>query len=447
MATYYVGPGGSDSNDGLSWANRKATLNGAEDIPVAAGDTVYVGPGVYPETLTADVNGSSGNQITYFADYAGQYTDGIGGTILIQGVNNGINSLGGSRGTSIDNNSRTFRTYMGFMMGGNTTDCVANLAGSCVLDRCVMQTESGGDDCVTVANGSTQVRITRNMMIGAQGLVVSSGSTGAASYIENCIVMSSANDNVRLLADGWIMRHVTTLGSTGDGLDASTAGSLNEAYNNIFQGNNLCSFRGPGVGSGLTENFNALNASFGTMRVNTPTGAQSVPALFVFDRNFVPLGTGVGSGMWDRPCQPSMVPTGDFYGNPRLQAAPSAISNWGAVQHPGVWTRSSTAATGSYSAQVTGVGFKYFQVPRTGSAYVVNAYVRVSSGTGTPRPYIELLDGYENVVATATATAASESGFELLQVTMPAAAAITHRLRFCNPNAALTVLIDDVGPA
>ena len=46
MTVYYVGAGGNNSNAGTSWALRKATLTGAEDIPVAAGDTVIVGPGV-----------------------------------------------------------------------------------------------------------------------------------------------------------------------------------------------------------------------------------------------------------------------------------------------------------------------------------------------------------------------------------------------------------------
>ena len=79
MTTLYVGPGGSDANNGLSWANRRLTLNGIEDKPVVAGDTVYVGPGVYRETLTVDVAGSSGNPITYIADVTGEHTDGIGG--------------------------------------------------------------------------------------------------------------------------------------------------------------------------------------------------------------------------------------------------------------------------------------------------------------------------------------------------------------------------------
>jgi hypothetical protein len=59
MTDYYVGPGGNDGNAGTSWLLRKLTLNGAEDIPVAAGDTVIVGPGAYREMLTCDVSGGN----------------------------------------------------------------------------------------------------------------------------------------------------------------------------------------------------------------------------------------------------------------------------------------------------------------------------------------------------------------------------------------------------
>lgn len=59
MTTYFVGPGGNDANDGLSWANRFLTCNGAEDEPVALTDVVRVAPGVYRETLTVDVSGGN----------------------------------------------------------------------------------------------------------------------------------------------------------------------------------------------------------------------------------------------------------------------------------------------------------------------------------------------------------------------------------------------------
>lgn len=58
MTIRYVGFGGNNSNNGLTWATRKLTLNGAEDSPVVAGDKVYVGGGTYRELLTTDVSGS-----------------------------------------------------------------------------------------------------------------------------------------------------------------------------------------------------------------------------------------------------------------------------------------------------------------------------------------------------------------------------------------------------
>lgn len=59
MAVYFVGPGGNNSNNGLTWQTRKLTLNGAEDIPLVAGDKVYVGAGTYRELLTVDVSGGN----------------------------------------------------------------------------------------------------------------------------------------------------------------------------------------------------------------------------------------------------------------------------------------------------------------------------------------------------------------------------------------------------
>lgn len=60
MTTYYVAPaaqGGSDSNAGTSATAPKLTANGAEDIPVAARDTVVIAGGMtLRESLTVDVS-------------------------------------------------------------------------------------------------------------------------------------------------------------------------------------------------------------------------------------------------------------------------------------------------------------------------------------------------------------------------------------------------------
>jgi len=115
MATYYVGTGGNNSNAGTSWAQRKLTLNGAEDIPVQAGDTVYVGAGTYREKLTCDVSGSSGSPISYIGDYDGSHTDGAGGVVRITASDDDKVS---SRNICIDMNGKNYRTFNGFTLDG-----------------------------------------------------------------------------------------------------------------------------------------------------------------------------------------------------------------------------------------------------------------------------------------------------------------------------------------
>ena len=114
MTIRYVGPGGSDGASGTSWANRKLTLNGAEDTPVVAGDWVYVGPGVYRETLTCDADGvlSGANQIKYIADVTGEHTDGIGGPVRITASDDDQTA---TRSSCVDVNGKDYREFYGFL--------------------------------------------------------------------------------------------------------------------------------------------------------------------------------------------------------------------------------------------------------------------------------------------------------------------------------------------
>ena len=116
MTTYYVGSGGNDANNGLTWALRKLTLNGAEDIPVAAGDTVYVGAGIYRELLTCDVAGANGNPITYIGDTDGSHTDLAGGMVRVTGSDN---DQAASRDHCVTG-SVNYRAFSGFVLDGAT---------------------------------------------------------------------------------------------------------------------------------------------------------------------------------------------------------------------------------------------------------------------------------------------------------------------------------------
>jgi len=134
MTDRYVGPGGSDSNDGLSWANRKLTLTGVEDTPVVAGDTVYVGPGTYRETLTLDVSGSSGNEITYIGDVTGINTDGVGGEVRI--TRSTDDEAPGSGASFIIGVERDYRTFRGFHLEWGWSYSVAGNLAAFDMDRC-----------------------------------------------------------------------------------------------------------------------------------------------------------------------------------------------------------------------------------------------------------------------------------------------------------------------
>jgi len=66
MATYYMGTGGSDSNSGHTWAERKLTLDGIENIPVKAGDKVYTDPiEISPKQLFGFLLGASFSEDTH----------------------------------------------------------------------------------------------------------------------------------------------------------------------------------------------------------------------------------------------------------------------------------------------------------------------------------------------------------------------------------------------
>jgi len=82
MATYYVShQNGSDENDGLSVDQALATIQtGINKLGSGGGQTLYIGPGTYRETLTTRLNAANDNHnkiigdsdaIVLTADYPG----------------------------------------------------------------------------------------------------------------------------------------------------------------------------------------------------------------------------------------------------------------------------------------------------------------------------------------------------------------------------------------
>jgi len=84
--TYYVRQTlGDATHDGLSAGSAWRTL-AKLSTTLHAGDTVYVGPGLYREQVTVGADGTSAARIVFVADITGEHTGDPPGTVMITGA-------------------------------------------------------------------------------------------------------------------------------------------------------------------------------------------------------------------------------------------------------------------------------------------------------------------------------------------------------------------------
>lgn len=390
MATYYVGKGGSDANNGQSWANRKLTLNGAEDIPVAAGDTVYVGPGTYRETLTCDVSGTSGNPITYIGDVTGAHTDGVGGVVRITGSNDD-KTITRSDGVQ---SYVSYRTFRGFRVDLATTGFSMGTGVGLVLEDCVAVECANGFLLWLGSNGGpATIRRCIALSCNFNGIAFEGGGAYDLnnSVVENCIVSPGT------WASGIFNRHSnvtirnTTIYGAGEGIyqgNDVTNGSV--VVNNCIIQNNSVGITAVASGD-VVENYNSFFNN-DTDRTNVATGANSESAAaglatpLLIDGQHVLQNWLLGMlGQWSTLQQKTGASpaTEDVLGIARPSAA--AKRSWGAVQYQGA-RRDGTTTRGSGGASVAlpDAGRHQIFVPVTGAQITVSVYAyREANYAGT----------------------------------------------------------------
>lgn len=283
MTTYYVGAGGSDAANGLSWANRKLTLNGAEDVPLAAGDTVYVGPGTYRESLSCDVSGSSGSPITYIGDYSGVNTDGAGGVVRITGSNDDIATTRASCITALSKNYRTFRGFTLDLTSSHHVGCSGACSNWIVEDCYFSLLPSNSVASVYFAGTGTNNTVRRCYFIGRHfgiEFTHSASVSDAAHLVENCIFMGLTRGVSSVRVGGITVRNSSFWSCTaGVRVATALAGGQTVTVNNCLL--QVCATAVQATATGeITENYNALYFN-STDRTSTSTGANSnaYPAL------------------------------------------------------------------------------------------------------------------------------------------------------------------------
>jgi len=384
MAVYYVGSGGNDTNDGLSWANRFLTLNGAEDEPVAAGDTVYVAPGVYRETLTCDVAGTSGNPITYIGDVTGDNTDGVGGTVRITGSDNDQTE---TRSNCIVCN-RDYRTFRGLAMDAGTSYIITSSAPtSLIIEDCSIVTRQGGNTAGIFISGTSDGTIIRRCFFHClrdAGIYFyrSSDHTTANATVENCVFIGGGRTNVGSVSSYYVggitIKNCTI---TGSNLGIETAVSMTGVVtvnNCIIAGCNT-GLKASASGD-LVEDYNAVYGN-GTDRSNVTAGTNSVSYPALYDAPILMDGIEYGAAFSAKLSEWSQIAriagtgeaTDDFYGITRPTT--SAKKSWGAIQYqPSERETTTTQGSSTASIKLADAGAHQIFVPTTNASTTITVY-------------------------------------------------------------------------
>lgn len=424
MATYYIDPvNGNDADDGLSWANAFLTLNGAEDEPVAAGDTVYVGPGVYRELLTCDVSGGGvGTPITYIGDVTGENTDGVGGIVRITASDDDQTA---TRDYCINGTLKEYRTFRGFQMDTAALYGVYDFGIYFILE-----------DCVIILCYYAGMRVDGNTPTGfivrrcifsdfyLRGIWMVMGvEESVAGLIENCsfIAMTDAAVYVEKL-DDLVVKNCMCIGvGTGVRAVAALAGTI-DVNNCIFESIGTA-LRAAAAGD-LVEDYNTFFNN-DTDRTNVNVGGNSVtyPALFrapiLLDGYKFPWCFGELSE-WSqvRAITGTSEPSDDLFGIGR--PATAAKNSWGPVQFHDMERETTTTRTGGVSMTLHDAGLLQIWVPVTAVSTTISVYVyREANYAGTNPRLIVKQPGVADDVTT-DANAASQ--WNLLTTTLTPAA-------------------------
>ena len=337
MTTYFTGIGGSNLNNGTTWALRKATIAAGIGLFSSGGtDTLYIGPGTYRENPSTSVNGASSNPHTVIGDEGGTLTDGIGGEIRITGSDNDQTATR-ANGITCANNWWTFRGLHVDTVSGAAFSITGN--NIIVEQSAMMFLTSRAINC----SGASCNNITiRRCVIGyaaSQAILFTHSSTvdNTNNLVENCIIIAGGfQQGINIARIGGVtIRNCLIAGfATGIVCSASpSAGQVNNINNCIIAANNV------GIQAtattDLTEDYNTVFANV-TSRTNVNTGANSKAWTPLLSMPLLTLG--IHSWIFGELSANSQiasiagagVPSDDMVARTRV-----ATSSWGPMQYIG----------------------------------------------------------------------------------------------------------------
>jgi hypothetical protein len=258
MATYYVAPYGSNSNNGTStttpWATPAFALGVASGTNpgLAAGDTVWIAPGTYRGTITyGGASGTSGNTVKIYGDptFTRNWTSGSVGAVRI--TNYIVDTTNPTAAVTMTVTA-DYIDIQDLYINGYTTAVVASggvlkmTGGNLSVLRCVItsNTESTNGGLVFILpDGKNNISINRCSIYSAYCIFVTVNTQTTAPHNANISIVDTIclYENVGSFISGATANQYTGISS----------------YNSMYLGNGQAAFvfTNPAIASGTSNIF------------------------------------------------------------------------------------------------------------------------------------------------------------------------------------------------
>jgi hypothetical protein len=432
-----VTKGGSDAAAGTQGA---PWLTIAKALATAvAGDTVFVGPGVYREQATAGNSGTSGNPITFTADVDGSNTLTTPGEVRWSGYDNGDKAAPTGANPVLTIAGKNYLTFGGFTFqpGSTTGVSITGAPTGLAFADCTWLpgTNVGATPLVLSLTAAAAAAFARCRFFAGPGtaILVTMAATGAGDYnvgvtFDDCFVLACRNGIILRgtgspgFGGGVLARRCTiAAGLIGFGWDtgiissgqpSSISGSV------VFAGTGISAVSsGPVLDGGNNVIFAQTALSNVTAAAGTITDGHYAP--------IVHIGQEQAQG---RPSRHFLAPPADspflgFYSGaaglsdllnrPRPAGGASANLAVGALEAHDLTTKETTTVPAGKSTAIkwTGPADSEFRVPVGAQATTISVQVQWdgSYGAGT-KPQLQLLANGEVGVAAQSVTATGSSG-------------------------------------
>ena len=357
---------------------------------------MYVGPGIYREQLTCDVDGAS--EIAYIADVTGENTDGVGGPVIISGSDGDTTA---TRPYGIYADTKSYRTFVGFhIVGFDTYGIYLDGCDNVVIRDCCID---GGDATsvrgITLLDTYNTVEIARCICVGSSVGISIDGSSdqNAISFsISDCLLHGYTGIYIIDIADvvvegctsfGAYSIQITSLAASQsvtvrncnvfgviNGFYAQTSGEIASSYCQVCGNTNTNWSAGTGDVEDYVMNLELpiLYGTYSGIRYPVPLLGELNPYAYAAHRT----GTSETST--------------DLFGI--TKPATAAISSWGAIQFQDKLRETTTTRGGSTaSIKFETAGEMQIWVPTDGTEITVSVYCyREADYAGTnPRMVIK----------------------------------------------------------